>query len=547
MSRPTLAIYGIQDRHDKDFPWFVHDHSVALMADGKVLKHLQLERVSRRKRDNRLPELLHELVKSEGLIAADPDLIFVDNVVGRSFISKQGNIRFEIQAPGFLLPYAEQGRAWWYDHFKPAWMLNHELAHLYSSVPFFGSFRENSLLIHFDGGASVCNFSAWIYKGGQLRNIEYHWKLKEITSLFNANALSFSIIGSRMKDQNSLPGKLMGFAAYGKYRPELESWLRKHSFFHDIWDSKTQFFIEAEKFIGQRFHHFDQHNPFLQDIAACFQEVFQKEFLALIEGLQNRYHCDYLYYSGGSALNIPLNYRLIQKGWFKEVFIPPCPDDSGLALGAAVWLELKKKNAIAQHSAYLNNWGLNETKIDYSPEDIREVADQIIQGKVTGLCNGAGEIGPRALGNRSILALPGSVSLAKKISMDMKGREWYRPVAPVMLQRNIPDYTGLNKIPRIAKFLLLEFPVLPDKQKEIEGVVHINGTSRIQAIEKREENPYLFDLLDYLEKEYGIKALINTSFNSKGEPIVHTAEDARKSAKKMQLDVLIVNGKTETL
>jgi carbamoyltransferase len=250
-----------------------------------------------------------------------------------------------------------------------------------------------------------------------------------------------------------------------------------------------------------------------------------------------------LYYTGGSALNIVANTRIIESNIFKEVFIPPCTEDSGLALGAAAFGEGQKHGEIETHSPYLNNWRISNIWPEYNDEIIAQVAELLLQQKVIGVCNGYGEAGPRALGNRSILALANSKSLANKLSMEKKGREWYRPLAPVALEKNTKYFTEQQQIHLLSKFMLLDFKVLPEKQNELEGAIHADGTARFQTIFARDENPFLFDLLTYLDKKHGVKALINTSFNAGGEPIVHTGEDARKSANKMQLDGLVLNGK----
>ena len=191
----------------------------------------------------------------------------------------------------------------------------------------------------------------------------------------------------------------------------------------------------------------------------------------------------------------------------------------------------------------MNNWGITDYKVDYTGETIKQLAETLLQNKVIGICNEYGEAGPRALGNRSILALANSKKLAKEISMERKGREWYRPLAPVALEKNTKYFTGQEQIHPLSKFMLLDFEVLPEKQQELAGAIHADGTARFQTIFEREENPFLFDLLTYLDENNGIKALINTSFNAVGEPIVHTVEDAQKSAEKMKLDGLVLNGK----
>ena len=547
-SKPTLAVYGIQDRINSRQPYFVHDHALALFYKGRVIKALTLERLTRIKHDNSLHIHIYDLLKNEGLHSAnDYDLVFVDNIAGRAFISVCGRFRFEGPLTGQLLSGLEKGRCWWLDGEQEAFVLNHEMSHVGANLPFYGAFKENSLLVHFDGGASLSNFSAWHYKNGRIIPVEAHWKLKWLTSMFNANALVFGIIGAKMKDQNSVPGKMMGLAGYGTYSEKIEKWLKANDFFTNIWDKKTPFFKEAARVFGWRKTHLYTEDGFLQDIIATMHHIFVRETVSHMKYLQERTNAEYLYYSGGSALNIVANTELYSKKLFSEIFIPPACEDSGLALGAGALAEWKKHGSVDIHSPYLINWGLTVPVEGYGQQDIEKAARLLMRNKVIGVCNGNAEAGPRALGNRSVVSLANSVSLARKVSMKHKKREWYRPVAPVMLLKNALYFTGKREIPHLSRFMLADFDIHESKKNEIAGAVHADGTSRIQTVSERADNPYLFDLLSYLDEKYNVKALINTSFNVKGEPIVHTCEDALISAKNMGLDAVVLNGKVTSL
>ena len=542
-NKPTLAIYGIQDRFDYEHPFYVHDHNLALMQNGKVEWFLQQERISRRKRDNSLHIHLKSILKEKKLLGKDYDLVFVDNVVGRTFLLQSGEARFEAPLNQKLATGLEKGKCWWFGEEKEAWVLNHELAHMFSCLPFYGNLQDNSLLVHFDGGASLSNFSATVYKNGQFEWLEYHWDLKPYSTLFNANALVFAIIGAKLPEQNAVPGKFMGFSGLGNYRPELGDWLKINNFFQDIWGKTSVFFEAAKNDWGVDLKSFNQKDPFVQDVAATLQELFSQEIVKKLKYLQEKTGADNLYYTGGSALNIVANTRIVNSGIFKQVFIPPCTEDSGLALGAAAFAEWKKHGKVEVGSACLNNWRIESYKADFSEETINEVAEKLAAKKLIGICNNFGEAGPRALGNRSILAFAGSKELSRKLSIEKKGREWYRPLAPVALEENVKYFTGQSTIHPLSKFMLLDFAILPEKQQEITGASHADGTARFQSISKESDNPFLFALLKRLDEKYSIKALINTSFNTGGEPIVHTEEDALQSAKKMQLDGVVLNGK----
>lgn len=542
-SKPTLAIYGIQDRKDYPHPYYVHDHNLALMQNGEIIHFIQQERISRRKRDNTFHIYLKEILKQKKLISEDYDLVFVDNVVGRTFLTLSGEARFEASTNNSLSTSIEKGQCWWFGSERNAYAINHELAHISSCLPFFGNFKENSLLVHFDGGASRSNFSAATFKNGKIDWVEYHWDLKPFSTIYNANALVFSILGAKLPEQNAVPGKFMGFAGLGNFRPELKEWLKRNNYFEDIWGKTSIFFEKAKNDFGIKMRSFDQKNSFIQDIAATLQQIFIDAIVAKLKELALKTGTENLYYTGGSALNIVANTALINNHIFNEVFVPPCTEDSGLALGAAAFMEWSKHGSIKKNTPYLNNWNIENYNAQYSDLTIKNVAERLVQGKIIGICNGFGEAGPRALGNRSILALANSKKLALKISMDLKEREWYRPLAPIALEKNTKYFTGLNGIHPLSKYMLLDFQVIQEKQNEICGAIHADGTARFQTIFKRDENPFIYDLMDFLDKKFGIRALINTSFNSRGMPIVHTENDAINEAKKLKLDGVVLNGR----
>jgi carbamoyltransferase len=552
--KPTLAIYGIKDRNTElENPAYTHDHNLCLMQDGKVVTYLHLERFTRRKYDNRLERYIEPILEELfGKEAQEFDLVSVNSFVGNAFISQNGRLRFEAQSaaaerlqfpltPGFAYWQAQA----WKGYDLEAYLCSQELAHIGACLPFWGAFKENSLLLHFDGGASQGNFSAFIYRGGKLQLLECHWELSYLSKFFNDNALNFMILGAKPATHCSLPGKLMGYAALGNYNQKIEDWLRINRYFCDYWQKEDEILESIAKYFGKKIANFFTEEKFFQDIAATFQFIFTRELLKKIETLQQKVNADYLYYSGGGALNIAANTALLEKKWFSDVFIPPCCNDSGLSLGAAALLEMQKGNSIALHSPYLNNYGLTPAQTSApSAELIHNVANLLLENKIIGVCNGFGEIGPRALGNRSIIALPNCRKLAQKVSVTCKNREWYRPVAPIMLEECAEKATG-KKISKLARYMLLDYSILPQYREALQGVTHYNGTARIQTIRSEKENPFLFSLLKYLYQSYQILGLINTSFNRQGEPIVHTPEQALISAKNMGLDAVIINNQLQ--
>lgn len=551
MARATLAIYGIKDRNSLQYPAYVHDHNLCLMQNGQVLQYLQLERYTRRKYDNRLDLFLEELV-GLGLLALPEefDLVSVNAFVGNAFISQKGKIRFEAPILTTLSEGLEPAQAYyqysdWEGRTLCAYNCSHELAHVASNIAFYGSFKENSLLIHFDGGASLSNFSAFYYHQGKICLLEYGWDMKYLANFFNDNALSFAIIGANHGEHNSVPGKLMGYASWGRYDEGIAHWLFAHNYFKEYWHKEAEIVASARKELGVEVDSFDNQHDFWQHVAATLQDIFTQKLIAHISALQHQTRAQYLYYSGGCALNIVANTALIESGLFQEVFIPPCCNDSGLSLGAACLLELRKGNTIRPHTAYLNNLGIEDKAVPISDATIEATTQLLLRGSILGVCNGMAETGPRALGNRSLIALPNDTLLAKHLSQKIKKREWYRPIAPVMLT-TIANRITTTPVNHLTKYMLLDYKIKPEYSSALAGVIHTNGTTRIQTIDNETDNPFMFRLLSHLYDKHQILGLINTSFNVQGLPMVHTEADAIEACLKMGLDALILNHKLYT-
>ena len=555
MSKPTLALYGIKDRNNTPYPSFVHDHNLCIMQDGRIIKYLQLERYTRRKYDNRLDLYIDELFEN-GLIELPDefDIVCANDYTGCAFISSSGRFHFEANYYEELMPKLIPARAYltnregWGGKKLNAYCCSHELAHIFSTVPFYGSFRDNSLLVSFDGASSLGNYSAFLCRDGNIQLIENNWTdLGFVSKLFNDNKLAFKTLNIAPYAHCSVPGKLMGFASLGKYKPEIEDWLIKNNYFNGCGRYHgTEILMSIKERFGEICQDYDTNNPFLQDCAATFQHIFQTAFINKLSQLQKRFRCDYLYYGGGCALNIVTNTKIVESRLFRDVSIAPCCNDSGLSIGAAAFLEMQKGNKIDIHSPYLCNIGLLHNDYNVDKNEIARVAEVIMKGGVVGVCNGPAEAGPRALGNRSLIALANSQELAKKMSMEIKRREWYRPVAPIMLEENARKVTG-QKINRLARFMLMDYTITPEYRAQMAGVVHTNNTARIQTIADESENPFMFCLLSHLYEKHGILALVNTSFNVQGEPIVHTPKQALESAKLMNLDGLVLNGKFQKM
>jgi len=547
---PTIGVYGAKDFFQDGHPGYTHDHNITVMQGGRVLAYLQLERLSRVKYDNRIDSHMEDLLISltKYVDINNCDWVFADSFAGRSFISSNGRIRFDAPLYPRKLEYNVQEGIFWLKDLKrlirkKGYSVSQETAHLASCLPFFGEFLNDSLLVHYDGGASISNFSAWHKKNNKIQLIESHWKLGKTAALFNGNPLAFNLVQCSAVDHSSLAGKLMGFSSVSHVDKIIHHWLVKNDFFFKDDHSSTRFLKEAKSKFNWKSGTFDTKDIFLQAVASSFQSEFEKHSLKKISALQSKGKWKNLYLTGGCALNIILNSKINQSELFPNIFIPPCCSDTGLSLGAASILESYKGHNIKTHSPYLNNVGLSETKVLVDLDTIKKIATLIERGEIIGISNGFAEVGPRALGNRSLIGRPDSINLRTKLSEVVKKREWYRPVAPIMLEENARKVTGLKEIPQAAKYMLMDFNIIEEYVRKMEGVIHFNGTSRIQAIFKRTDNPFMFELLREVDRSFGLIGLMNTSFNAQGEPIVHTPEQAIESAKKMNLNYVVINGK----
>ena len=262
--------------------------------------------------------------------------------------------------------------------------------------------------------------------------------------------------------------------------------------------------------------------------------------------------------AGGVALNSVANGRILRETPFEEVCIQPAAGDSGGALGAALYvyhvLLGQPRKFVQEHNywgqgytydevrATLDRAGVRYQQVDDQEKLARLMVNDLLQGKVTGLFQGRFEWGPRALGNRSILADPRRAEMKGTVNTKIKFREPFRPFAPVVLEERAEEYyAGLTDVRRHypVRYMLMVFPVHEDKQALIPAVTHEGGSGRIQTIHQ-EWNPLYYRVVERFAEETGVPVLLNTSFNLRGEPIVNTPGDALNTFGKSGIDTLYI-------
>jgi carbamoyltransferase len=326
---------------------------------------------------------------------------------------------------------------------------------------------------------------------------------------------------------------------------------------------KLQFFTTASgfpKYFGDPPSNYEELcdlNQHYADIAASIQNVTEEILLGMARHIQKETGLKRLCIAGGVGLNSVANHRILRETPFEELFIQPAAGDGGGALGAALWADstlLGNPRRFRMDHAY---WGksyelgevrefLERNRISYQHIESDDrlmnlVVERLQQGKVIGWFQDRFEWGPRALGNRSILADPRNPEMKDIVNTKIKFREPYRPFAPSVLAECAESYfelpNALQHYP--ARYMLYVVPVRPNKRDLLPAITHVDGTGRLQTV-FREANPRYYQLIERFGQASGVPAVLNTSFNLKGEPIVNTPANALNTFSKSEMDTLVL-------
>ncbi|MDE2179528.1 MAG: carbamoyltransferase [candidate division NC10 bacterium] len=458
---------------------------------------------------------------------------------------------------------------------KVNWVEHHP-AHLASS--FFASPFEEAAVCAIDGFGDFVSTSWGIGRGKRLDVLERVYFPHSLGLIYLAvtQYLGFPKYGDEYK--------VMGLAPYGKpeyadalhrlihLKPgggfELDfSYFRHHSDGVSMtWDDGEPtmgvvYASKIEQLLGPARKPEEPLTPRHEAIAASLQTVFEEAALHVLNALYERTRLPRLCLAGGCAMNSVLNGKIRERTPFKEVYIQPAAGDNGTALGAALYVQhhvLGQPRRFVMEHGY---WGP-----EFSDEEVSRViekrvvmgqlrynllprvtrftnyellcawtAERIAEGKVVGWFQGRMEWGARALGNRSIVADPRRRDMREIINTKIKFREKFRPFAPSVLEEALHDYF-VGAVP--DPFMIQVYPVRPDKRDVIPAVTHVDGSGRLQTV-NRQANPRYWQLLKAFEKLTGVPVLLNTSFNE-NEPIVHKPEEALDCFLRTSMDVLVM-------
>jgi carbamoyltransferase len=297
-----------------------------------------------------------------------------------------------------------------------------------------------------------------------------------------------------------------------------------------------------------------EQNQRYADIAASIQRVTEETLLKMARYANKRTGSQNLVMAGGVALNSVANGRIIRETPFENVYIQPAAGDAGGALGAALYvyhvLLGNPRKFVMEHGYYGAAYSEAEmqTAIEesgYAYERLDEdvltdrVAENLTKGKVIGWYRGRFEWGPRALGNRSILADPRRAEMKEIVNTKIKFREPFRPFAPVVLEERANEYFDMTATDGLypPRFMLMVTSIPEDKRDQIQAVCHQGGTGRLQSI-RREWNPGYYDVVSKFGEATSIPVVLNTSYNLRGEPIVNTPQNALHTFRESGIDLL---------
>jgi carbamoyltransferase len=457
--------------------------------------------------------------------------------------------------------------------------VEHHRAHLASA--FYSSSFEEAACLSVDGFGDFLSSVAAVGRGTRLEVLDQVMFPHSLGLLYTAltQYLGFPAYGDEYK--------VMGLAAYGEPRflPQLRQIVRLEP--DGRFETDPAFFVHAsegvtmsweageptigplwsrrlEELLGPPRRPADDIDDRHRDIAASLQAVYEEAFFHRLNALQRRTRLQALCLAGGCAFNSVANGKILARTGFERVFVQPAAGDAGTSLGAAqyLWHHVlgRPREFVMEHAFWGRafdersvvqalsralpgfsgqpNWSSAPLAARrYEQEDalLRDTAAALGQGRVVGWFQGRGEWGPRALGNRSILADPRRSEMRDTLNTRIKRRESFRPFAPSIVEERVGDYFELSDP---DPFMCKVYPIRPGRRAELAAVTHVDGSGRLQTVSHR-QNPRFWGLIRAFGDITGVPVLLNTSFNE-NEPIVDTPDQALDCFLRTQMDRLVL-------
>jgi carbamoyltransferase len=539
-----------------------HESAAALLVDGALVVAVEEERFNRIKHgkssdfDNphQLPErAIRFCLKHAGLTAGDIDQVaysfnpqlrrtryrekWWDPRLEETFRLRLGQVR---DATEELLGRPLRQRF----HFVP-----HHMAHAVSA--YFPSGFDRAAILTIDGIGEVAGSSLAKAVGTRIEPVE---------TFDYPHSLGFlwEVMSTHLGFSHYDASKVMGLAAYGNpevFRREIQSALRvgkeDYAVSPEFLNFNSNNFAKLDALFGPPRYMDAEIQRRHADIAAALQEATNAAVLALVRRIKRKVPFDKLCLAGGVALNCVTNELVRQSGVFSDVFIPSAPHDAGTAIGAAFAVHCAKQKSSPERGnstpylgpafgrrevlAAVKSAGLTPRR---SKSPARDAAEMIADGKIVAWFQGRMEFGPRALGNRSLLADPRRPDMRNILNQKVKHREDFRPFAPSVMAERADEWFEVGAHSTSHAFMLFACAVKPGQSDRIPAVVHQDGSARVQLV-SRESNPDFHELISCFFARTGVPLVVNTSFND-SEPIVCTPTDAIVTFRKSGIDALFM-------
>lgn len=562
MREPCRITEGCSGLNILGISCYFHDSAACLIRDGRLVAAVEQERLNRVKHSNVYPDLaIEQCLRMGGILPEDLDHVgyFAD-----PWIALRKRIPHIVRnlprslswgrthSANFLsllrLPRrfpSVNGKAPRF-HF-----LEHHLCHAAST--FFVSPFEEAAIFTVDGVGEWPTALFAVGKGTSITPVRRVFFPHSLGKVYTAISvyLGFEPLEGE--------GKVMGLAAYGRphYYDDLREIVQVSDWGFEVDVSYLPYHLGKRRYFSKKF--VDRFGPPREpgaalderhaDMAASLQKLLEETVLVLVDRLHKETGQQNLCLAGGVALNSVMNGVILERSPFRGLYIQPAASDGGAALGAAYYIEhaiLNRRRVEVMTHAYTGP-EFSDAEYRAAVEAYRlpyvrcrsveaQAAELIASGKIVGWFQGRMELGPRALGNRSILADPRRPEMKEILNQKVKRREWFRPFAPSVLEEACEEFFE-SDYP--SPFMLLVYRVRYDQRHKIPAVIHVDGTARVQTI-RQEDNPRYYLLISEFKRLTGIPMLLNTSFNGKGEPIVCTPRDAIECYLRSGLDCLVL-------
>ncbi|WP_438431717.1 carbamoyltransferase family protein [Gorillibacterium sp. sgz500922] len=528
-----------------------HDASAVLLHDGKVVGAMEEERLNRIKHTGKAPfKSMDFCIQSYGVSYSDVDRFVLTtgeyeaNVKIREYFFYHGLPYTNIK--DYIIDTVRHYHGVTIDRSKIVFV-DHHTCHAAST--YYMSGFDRSLIFTIDG-ASPEGFAGYVISADGT-TFDILDRVNNDNSLGSYYLYIIRLLGYFQHDEY----KVMGLAPYGDPK-RFRKYLKKT--YQLLPDGKFQVNFNWCMALFDLITPRKKGEPFTQehkDLAAALQEALEVMVMHVLTHYRQVTGHTKLCLSGGVAHNCSMNGKILYSGLFDEVFVQPAAHDAGNSLGGALYMSKLLQPEIETETLRHLYWGTNignqeelagilakwEPFVSYTKVDrIEETAARLIaEGAVIGWVQGRSEFGPRALGNRSILADPRPEENKHIINAMVKKREGYRPFAPSVLEEYVGDYYVIPSSKAPLSYMNFVLQTKEDKQSELGAVTHVDGTARVQTV-SRETNERYWTLIDEFRKLTGIPILLNTSFNNNAEPIVDSEEDAIVSFLTTNIHYLII-------